>query len=116
MLIATSSVASEFKQVADDSSAVRVPESVGEDRWFGADKAKHFVLSGLVTGLTYFAVDDIADQSDKNATMWGGSIALATGIGKEIYDMKSPSGHPSLKDLVADILGIGVALFIMRSL
>lgn len=97
-----------------DSFSVDVARTQG-DRWLGVDKAKHFVLSGFLTGLTYFTVDKIADRPENEATVWSGVVTLATGIGKEVYDLHDPKGHSSLKDLVADALGVAAALFIIKS-
>jgi uncharacterized protein YfiM (DUF2279 family) len=33
-------------------------------------------------------------------------------LGKEVYDERRPNGKFSYKDLVADVLGIGVGLWI----
>lgn len=45
---------------------------------------------------------------------FGSSVPLGFGVGKEIYDRKSKKGHASFKDLVADILGIGLAALIIE--
>lgn len=115
LLVATASAAQTPDPSPHDSSKVDVPAIQGEDKWLGVDKAKHLVLSGFLTGVTYFGVDEIANRPEQDAMVWSGGMTLAVGIGKEVYDMHSPKGHPSFKDLVADALGIALALFIIKS-
>lgn len=69
------------------------------------DKANHFVYGALITA----AVEPMA----------GPEIALATGAafaaGKEIYDLKSGKGEPSVPDAVATLVGslavVGYTIF-----
>ncbi len=80
------------------------------DPWFGPDKATHFALS---SGLAIFGYSAAATFSDspKVRLVYGASVALLAGIGKELWDT-SGNGTASLKDLTWDVLGaaVGVAV------
>lgn len=41
--------------------------------------------------------------------------ALALGLAKEIYDKTTRRGTPSWKDLLADVVGIGVAVLLVTN-
>ena len=95
------------------AGAARVARAQGQgndDDWLGRDKAGHFVAS----------VAGAAGGHGPGAVGWGGpgggarggaSLALAAGIGKELYDLGG-HGDPSLRDLTWDVAGTltGVAL------
>jgi len=80
---------------------------VADDGWFSGDKAKHFLTSAFIDGLS-FSVARSARVSKKGALVTAASVAAGVGIGKELYDRKF-GGDPSFKDLVADGAGIASA-------
>lgn len=78
------------------------------DRWFAEDKLQHFFLSLAATNLGFGAARTVG--LDKGAAMTvAGSIGVAAGVGKEVYDKKR-GGTFSGRDLVWDGLGIGAGL------
>jgi putative lipoprotein len=76
------------------------------NRWFGADKIKHFLMSALVQSATY-SVGRIAGVDRSASQVTGAAAVLSIGVAKEIHDRRA--GKPfSIEDLVWDAAG-GVA-------
>lgn len=84
-----------------------------EDRWLARDKAKHVVFSGLWTLSTQYVLVVKADWSEADALPASITSAAAVGVTKELYDASHPTGAVSGKDLVADAVGIGLAVVIV---
>lgn len=90
-------------------------EIKSRDSWFGLDKADHFFTSTLLTALTHVALrQNLLEDENKSLAVSSG-LVFSICASKEIYDKKSGTGHPSLKDLVADIAGVGFALLLIKS-
>jgi putative lipoprotein len=77
------------------------------DRWFGADKLKHFLMSALIQSTTFSAAR--AAGLDKSASqVAGGAAVVGLGLWKEIHDRGS--GQPfSVKDLAWGAAGATAA-------
>jgi uncharacterized protein YfiM (DUF2279 family) len=82
-------------------------EHLGGDRWFSADKAKHFFMAAFVQSATYTSLRAVGLGSDASL---GGASAVSVGvsIGKEVHDRRQ-GGAFSAKDLVWDGAGIVAA-------
>lgn len=78
------------------------------DPWFGRDKALHFGVSGAIAAGGYTAGAALFDARG-HALLFGGGVALAAGIGKEVLDATG-LGDPSFKDLAWDVAGTAVGL------
>lgn len=52
---------------------------------------------------------DLSEQAAFNVSL---STTIGLGLGKEIVDLYSRHGVASYKDLVADIIGMGIAYFL----
>lgn len=85
------------------------------DKWFGSDKADHLTVSAVVVGFGYYAAREEFHMDDLAARNSAMGFSLTFGVAKEVYDWKSGKGTPSYKDLIADIVGIGVG-FLMITL
>ena len=73
------------------------------NRWFGADKVKHFLMSALVQSATYSA-GRVARIDRGTSQLIGGGAVMATGVWKEFHDRRA--GKPfSVEDLVWDASG-----------
>lgn len=83
------------------------------DRWRARDKARHVVFSGLWTLSTQYVLVNKADWSEPAALPASIVSSAAVGFAKELYDASQPAGRASGKDLVADAVGIGVAVGII---
>jgi uncharacterized protein YfiM (DUF2279 family) len=84
-----------------------------KDKWLAKDKVDHFASSAFLTAFGYYWANVEFDYSHHKATRFAFGFSFSAGTFKEIYDWKSKKGHPSYKDLIADILGIGFGLFIL---
>jgi len=82
----------------------------GNDSWFGRDKANHLTVSAALVGFGYYATREEIGYGDCAARNSAIGFSLACGIAKEVYDWTSHKGHPSFKDIVADIVGVGVGI------
>lgn len=81
------------------------------DRWVGADKVKHFVLSFFVQSLGYSATR--ATGAGHRSSLGLASVATAlTGVGKEWHDRRT-TGF-SARDLAWDAAGAGAATLLLR--
>ena len=88
--------------------AARRPSS--QDRWLARDKARHVVFSGLWTLSTQYVLVRKADWSEGDALPASIASGAAVGVAKELYDASRPDDTASGKDLVADAVGIGLAV------
>jgi uncharacterized protein YfiM (DUF2279 family) len=82
------------------------------DAWFGTDKLQHFWMSYATTAFT-FAAARAAGLDARAGLAVAVPAAAAAGVGKELLDRKR-GGPFSVKDLVADALGVGAAYFLLR--
>jgi len=76
------------------------------DRWIGADKIKHFLLSAMVESLTTSAARS-AGAGRATSQRIGAGITMTVGVGRELHDARVGKGA-SVKDLTWDAAG-GVA-------
>lgn len=84
-----------------------------KDEWIARDKAKHVVFSGLWTLSSQYVLVRKADWSEGDALPVSIASSAAVGVAKEFYDASRPTGTISGKDLVADGVGIGLAVGII---
>ncbi|MFB6249522.1 MAG: hypothetical protein ABEL97_13230 [Salinibacter sp.] len=80
------------------------------DQWLARDKAKHVAFSGLWTLSTQYVLVRKARWTRGDALPASVAAAAAVGIAKEGYDATRPTGTASGRDLVADAVGIGLAV------
>lgn len=86
------------------------------DEWFAEDKAQHFFVSAFLTGLGFVVWREGLDRPENHSLYFSGAATLSLGLGKELYDFKKPNGRASFKDLVADVLGIGFTLLLIKTI
>lgn len=99
--------------------AVQAPYNagaLGKDRWLAKDKADHFLLSMFMTGFSFAILHESYKKSESSSLYLSGGVTLSLGLGKEMYDARSARGHASLKDMLADALGVALAYFMVRTL
>jgi uncharacterized protein YfiM (DUF2279 family) len=97
-----------WRGVAQDES----PRPLAGDAWLGADKFQHFWMSFATTAYG-FAAARTAGIDTGAALYIAVPVSAAAGVGKEIHDRRR-GGIFSVRDLVADGLGIAAAWFILR--
>ena len=85
-------------------------EHPGGDRWFAADKMKHFFMAAFVQSASFSGMRAVGMSKSSSLA---GATALTAGvsIGKEIHDRRG-GGEFSMKDLTWDAVGMaaGAAL------
>lgn len=94
-----------------ETRILRLPfDTQTEDRWIAFDKVQHLTFSFLWTlGTQYVAVNK-GRISEQHALPLSITSSAAAGVSKEVYDYRiGPTRYFSLKDLVADALGILLA-------
>lgn len=82
------------------------------DRWFSADKAKHFATAAFVQSVAFsgFRVVGVA----RTGSLIGATVVTsAVSIGKEVYDRRA-GGNFSAKDLTWDAGGLLAASLLLH--
>ena len=82
------------------------------DKWFAEDKAEHLVVSAFLTGVSCSIFRDFYRNREESSICFSVAMTLSLGLGKEFHDRRTPQGKFSYKDLAADVLGIGLGLWI----
>jgi len=82
------------------------------DKWFAFDKIEHLGVSAFLSGVSYSVFRDFYYNKKKSSAYFSVSLTFSAGLGKEFHDLKTPKGRFSYKDLVADILGLGLGLWL----
>ena len=82
------------------------------DKWLAWDKVEHFGISAYLSAISYKIYHDFYHNPKESSLYFSGGFTSSLGLGKEAYDKRRPQGKFSYKDLVADVLGIGLGLWI----
>ena len=83
------------------------------DNWFAIDKVQHFSYSCLITfGCQYILVNKLKN-TENNSLPVSSALSFGAGLLKELNDLKGKNGYFSLKDMVANLVGIAVAAIII---
>jgi uncharacterized protein YfiM (DUF2279 family) len=89
-------------------------EHPGGDRWFSADKAKHFFTAAFVQSASFSALRSTGVRWSASITT-ASAMTAAVSLGKEVYDART-GGDASVKDLVWDAGGAaGVSVLLHRT-
>ncbi len=82
------------------------------DKWVAEDKFWHFGMSFALVGSSYHLFKCRLQREENRATLFslGGTFSL--GVLKELWDMKKPKGYFSYRDLIYNLLGIGVGYLV----
>jgi uncharacterized protein YfiM (DUF2279 family) len=81
------------------------------DRWFGADKLKHFFISAFIQSVAYSALR--AADARHDASLAGATaVTAAFAVGKEIADWRARREF-SVRDLAWDAAGAGAATLLL---
>jgi len=79
-----------------------------DDSWVSTDKYHHALVSTFIMSSLYFFERENLNISNQAAISVSVSTTMAIGLGKELLDKRSRHGVASYKDLIADLIGIGV--------
>jgi uncharacterized protein YfiM (DUF2279 family) len=96
-----------YSDEADSTLKQKMP-----DKWFAWDKAEHLGVSAFLSGVSFSVFRDFYHNDKESSLCFSVSLTLGLGLGKEFHDFKKPGGRFSYKDLLADVLGIGLGLLI----
>ena len=96
------------------SEPVKVDSTKYEDKWLAFDKVQHFTFSFLWTLSSQYVLLNNMNMYEQDALRCSVVSSLSAGITKETYDMKHPNGYFSNKDMVANALGILLAVMIIN--
>ena len=96
---------------------VKIPDEINkknvQDKWFAIDKVQHFSYSCLIALGSQYVLVNKGGMEEDSALPLSAGFSLFTGILKEILDSRNPKGFFSRKDLIADSLGIVLAVAII---
>lgn len=98
---------------AVSDSTLEVHQKHSRDPWLGKDKSDHALASAGLVAAQFYALHQEFDVNSARSRQIAAGSTLLIGIGKEVYDLVSHRGTPSWKDLLADLVGVGLAAGIM---
>ena len=84
------------------------------DPWLGKDKADHLLASVFLTAGSFYFLKEEQNFSQGKSMNLSITFAFSLGIAKEIRDGSLKGRAASVKDVVADILGIGIGAFLFN--
>lgn len=85
-----------------------------QDDWFGEDKVHHTVMSFMLTWLGTLTHDLMHDHGWNQDIRAGAGFSITLGLAKEFRDRRMPKNRFSWKDIVADLLGIAMAVLLLK--
>ena len=88
-------------------------DTMSGDRWWAQDKGRHLIGSMISTVFIGKLSQEAWRYSTGQSRYIGGGITLLLGIGKEINDSRNPDNIFSVKDIVADVAGIAIGIFLL---
>ncbi len=97
----------EGMQQGNDDSAIK-------DDWIKPDKGLHLIGSMICFLGSANSLQRFAGKTKNNAVLLGGSFTFSLGVAKELRDKSYENNIFSFKDLLADLVGIGIGLLIIN--
>ena len=92
-----------------------IKNQVSKDSWIGIDKIQHIMYSKFISlGVQYILVNKL-DFSDNNALPISITSSFFAGLSKEVIDGKSKKNIFSNKDMVANSMGLLIAIFVINN-
>jgi uncharacterized protein YfiM (DUF2279 family) len=82
-----------------------------KDRWWGADKLKHFFVAAFTQTVSYSALQ-AANVRHGPAVAGASAITAVVSVAKEVHDRRT-TGLFSVRDLVWDAAGAGAATMLV---
>jgi uncharacterized protein YfiM (DUF2279 family) len=83
-----------------------------QDKWIAWDKVEHLGISAFFSATIYNVSHDFYYNDRKSSLYLSSGLTFSLGLGKEFYDRDIRKTKFSYKDLIADVLGIGLGLWI----
>ena len=79
----------------------------------GSDKVQHAAFSCLLTISGQYLLETKSEVKKENALMYSASSSAIIGLTKELNDMKARSTKFDWGDMIANLIGIGLAVTII---
>ncbi len=95
------------------TSAALKAWALKQDFWFSRDKVQHFAACFFITYSSRLAATAILNFEKNAATIFAGGLATFIGFMREVVDDHEYNNIFSTKDMIADMLGVVVALVIL---
>lgn len=92
------------------------PKMKKKDPLFAMDKLKHFSISLYLTTTSYYFQNKMFSETNKKSEKNSVSITVTCALGKEIWDSRKKNGFFSIRDLIADCMGIAIALIFINNI
>ena len=103
-----------FDDVNIDIKVFENTEPVLKDDWIAIDKVQHFSYSLLISlGCQYILVNKM-NNTEESSLPISSAFSFSAGLLKELNDQKGKNGYFSLKDMVANVVGIMVGAIIIN--
>ena len=103
--------------LGDDNIEVKKSKNTNpevKDDWIAIDKLQHFSYSLLISlGCQYVLVNKM-NNTEKSSLPISSAFSFSAGLLKELNDQKGKNGYFSLKDMVANVVGIMVGAIIIN--
>ena len=87
---------------------------VHNDLWIAYDKFLHFSVSASIVLSTQYTLEQKMNYKTADAMVISVLVSSLNGILKELWDNKQPNGFISKKDIVANIAGVLLGVFIIK--
>ena len=98
-----------FANAEQDTSKV-----INNDPWIAYDKFLHFSVSASIVLSTQYTFEQKMNYKTQDAMYFSVFISSVSGIFKEVWDKRKPNGFFSKRDIVANIAGIALGVFIIK--
>ena len=98
-----------FTNAEQDTSKV-----IHKDPWIAYDKFLHFSVSASIVLSTQYTFEQKMNYKTQDAMNFSVFIAMVSGIFKELWDKRQPNGFFSKRDIVANVAGIALGVFIIK--
>tara|TARA_Y100001936_G_C15877027_1_gene560779 strand:+ start:72 stop:413 length:342 start_codon:yes stop_codon:yes gene_type:complete len=98
-----------FANAEQDTSKV-----INNDPWIAYDKFLHFSVSASIVLSTQYTFEQKMNYKTQDAMNLSVFIAIVSGIFKELWDKSQPNGFFSKRDIVANVAGIALGVFIIK--
>ena len=98
-----------FTKAEQDTSKV-----IHKDPWIAYDKFLHFSVSASIVLSTQYTLEQKMDYKTEDAMYISVFVSIINGIFKEFWDNRQPNGFISKRDIIANIAGIALGIFIIK--
>lgn len=97
------------------SQAHLIKYQENKDSWVGIDKIQHIIYSNFISLGTQYVLVNKMHFNEDNALPISITSSFFAGFSKEIIDGKSNKNIFSMKDMVANSIGLFIAIFIINN-